>query len=288
MKKINAYFKHLQLVCTRIGAGRACMLHPRKGEYKAKLFPMPAASAIRLQIESALAARIPAALTPTARIVRPVAPTGIDALDEVLHGGLPVGALTELVGPECSGRTSVALKFVAGMTQAGKSVRVDRRVECARSGFGRGGWRGSGAVVVGAVRGSETRERRRRPQRFSLPEKYLTPAPVMKGLHGGGLRRSPARRGQGIGRSRKRTAAAGDAKSRSALRRAAAAGTALAGKSLRQIIPRFAASAYQRWRADRRGSAAVGATRPGAARDRSRAAGGRVQCGCAGPGRPDA
>src|SRR5208283_3202931 len=81
---------------------------------------MPSASAIRLQIESALAARIPAALTPAARMVRPVAPTGIAALDEALHGGLPVGAITELIGPECSGRTSVALAFVAGMTQAGR------------------------------------------------------------------------------------------------------------------------------------------------------------------------
>ncbi|HUA97858.1 MAG TPA: hypothetical protein VMA34_05990 [Terracidiphilus sp.] len=79
---------------------------------------MPSASAIRLQIESALAARIPSALTPTPRVVRPVAPTGIEALDEVLKGGLPVGAITELVEPECSGRTSLALRFLAGMTQA--------------------------------------------------------------------------------------------------------------------------------------------------------------------------
>jgi len=81
---------------------------------------MPAASSIRLQIESALATRIPAALSPAPRIVRPVLPTGIASLDEVLRGGLPVGALTELAGPECSGRTSVALKFVAGLTRAGR------------------------------------------------------------------------------------------------------------------------------------------------------------------------
>jgi hypothetical protein len=81
---------------------------------------MSAASPIRLQIESALAARIPSALSPALRIVRPVASTGIAALDEVLRGGLPVGALTELIGPECSGRTSVALKFVASLTQAGR------------------------------------------------------------------------------------------------------------------------------------------------------------------------
>jgi RecA/RadA recombinase len=44
-------------------------------------------------------------------MIRPVAATGIESLDEVLKGGLPVGAVSELLGPECSGRTSVALSF---------------------------------------------------------------------------------------------------------------------------------------------------------------------------------
>jgi hypothetical protein len=34
----------------------------------------------------------------------------------VLNGGLPVGAITELTGPECSGRTSLALSFLACQT----------------------------------------------------------------------------------------------------------------------------------------------------------------------------
>jgi hypothetical protein len=72
---------------------------------------MTSASIIRFQIESALAQRIPSALTPAPRILRPVVETGITALDGVLHGGLPVGAISELVGPECSGRTSIALSF---------------------------------------------------------------------------------------------------------------------------------------------------------------------------------
>lgn len=71
------------------------------------------ASSLRAQIESALADRIPAALTPAARIIRPVAPTGISAVDELLQGGLPLGAITEVAGPECSGRTSLALSFIA-------------------------------------------------------------------------------------------------------------------------------------------------------------------------------
>jgi len=81
---------------------------------------MASAAAIRLQIESALARKIPSALTPAPRILRTVAATGIEALDEFLQGGLPIGAITELVGRECSGRTSAALSFVAQRTRAAK------------------------------------------------------------------------------------------------------------------------------------------------------------------------
>src|SRR5438552_2172131 len=81
---------------------------------------MSAASVIRLQVETALAHKIPSALTPAPRVIRSVAPTDIQALDEVLQGGLPQGAISELVGPECSGRISVAHSFVANMTRTGK------------------------------------------------------------------------------------------------------------------------------------------------------------------------
>ncbi len=146
---------------------------------------MPSASAIRLQIESALAARIPAALTPTARMVRPVAPTGIEELDEALHGGLPVGAITELIGPECSGRTSVALSFVAGLTQAGKVcawLDVSNALDPASA----------AAACVDLARllwvrcGVRKTETPQAGQTFSLPQQYLVPKPAIKGLHGGG------------------------------------------------------------------------------------------------------
>jgi recombination protein RecA len=81
---------------------------------------MPSAQHLRAQIEATLAEKIPSALTPRPRIPYPVAPTGIPEIDILLHGGLPIGAISEIVGPECSGRTSLALTFVAGMTQAGK------------------------------------------------------------------------------------------------------------------------------------------------------------------------
>jgi len=41
----------------------------------ANIFAMPSASAIRLQIETALAHRIPSALTPAQKLIRPVAQT---------------------------------------------------------------------------------------------------------------------------------------------------------------------------------------------------------------------
>src|SRR3979411_603294 len=81
---------------------------------------MTSTPALRRQIEADLADRIPPGLTPAPRILRPVASPGIPALDELLEGGLPLGAITEMGGAECSGRTSLALSFVSQMTQAGK------------------------------------------------------------------------------------------------------------------------------------------------------------------------
>ena len=78
--------------------------------------PMPSSSALRLQIERAVEHRFPSALTPIARTIHEVAATGIAEVDELLDGGLPVGAISELTGPESSGRTSLALAFVAQRT----------------------------------------------------------------------------------------------------------------------------------------------------------------------------
>ena len=77
---------------------------------------MPTAAALRLEIEHALERRFPAALTPAPRTIYEVAATGIAAVDELLHGGLPVGAISELTGAASSGRTSLALRFVAQRT----------------------------------------------------------------------------------------------------------------------------------------------------------------------------
>jgi hypothetical protein len=77
---------------------------------------MPSAAVLRLEIERALAHRFPAALTPAPRTIREVAATGISEVDELLDGGLPIGAISELTGPESSGRTSLALAFLARRT----------------------------------------------------------------------------------------------------------------------------------------------------------------------------
>jgi recombination protein RecA len=78
---------------------------------------MPSASALRKQIELTLERRFPAALTPQPRTFRETASTGIPQIDTLLNGGLPVGAISELTGPESSGRTSLALSFLAELTR---------------------------------------------------------------------------------------------------------------------------------------------------------------------------
>lgn len=146
---------------------------------------MPSASAIRIQVESALAHKIPSALTPPVRMVRPVMQTGISVLDDLVQGGFPVGAMTELVGEACSGRMSLAMSFLAQVTAAEKvcawidasntfnptaaaAAGVDlRRLLWVRCG------------VSETISEQETRK-------FSLPSACFAPKPVTKGLHGGG------------------------------------------------------------------------------------------------------
>ena len=80
---------------------------------------MSASAALRLQIERSLQHRYPAALTPAAHTIHDVASAGIPEVDDLLEGGLPVGAISELTGPISSGRTSIALAFLARRTAEG-------------------------------------------------------------------------------------------------------------------------------------------------------------------------
>jgi recombination protein RecA len=49
-----------------------------------------------------------------------VAPTGVTALDAVLHAGLPRGELSEVAGPPSSGRTTLLLQVMAAATHRGE------------------------------------------------------------------------------------------------------------------------------------------------------------------------
>ena len=78
------------------------------------------ATALRLEIEHALERSFPAALTPAQRTLRETASTGIAEVDALLEGGLPVGAISEINGPESSGRTTLVLSFLAQRTAVGQ------------------------------------------------------------------------------------------------------------------------------------------------------------------------
>jgi recombination protein RecA len=166
---------------------------------------MSSAVALRSQIEAALADRIPAALTPSPRIIRPVMPTGIGTVDELLQGGLPVGALTEMVGAECSGRTSLALAFVAQVTRAEKvcawvdvsdALSPESAAACGVD-LARLLWVRCGVVPQQSAQRSLPME----PQRkggFTIPKKYFVPKPAIKGLHGGGMGGHPRGEAKGM------------------------------------------------------------------------------------------
>jgi RecA/RadA recombinase len=148
---------------------------------------MPASAAVRLKIEAALAARMPSALTPLPRVTRPVSPTGVEEIDDLLGGGLPVGAVSEFVGPVCSGRTSLALSFAAeGIGNGSVCAWVDVCDELTPESAAAAGvdlkrllWVRCGVSYKPARMASHPP--------FRLPEKYLAPPAIQKGLHGGGF-----------------------------------------------------------------------------------------------------
>jgi hypothetical protein len=154
---------------------------------------MASSSAVRLQIESALAQKIPSA----PKMVRPLAATGIEALDDVLRGGLPIGAVSEIVGPDCSGRTSLALSFVAQTTQA---CKVCAWIDVSNT------FDPLSAASIGVdlarllwVRcGVQPRRVQQSEQDFTLPEKYLIPPAIRRGLHGGGFGSHPRAEAKGL------------------------------------------------------------------------------------------
>jgi hypothetical protein len=80
---------------------------------------MPSSSAIRLQIETKLANRVPAALTLKIKQAPELFATGIPKVDAILDGGVPRGSITEVAGTASTGKTSFGLSVVAAITQSG-------------------------------------------------------------------------------------------------------------------------------------------------------------------------
>lgn len=78
---------------------------------------------LRSNLETALAGRVAAPFNYRDRNAVPTVPTGIPEID-ALTGGLPRGALTEIFGPPCSGRTSLLLAALAARTADGESCAL--------------------------------------------------------------------------------------------------------------------------------------------------------------------
>lgn len=84
------------------------------------------AAILKREIEAKLANRIPAALSPIAQQVPRLHPIGNARLDALLGGGLPLGSVCELTGPDGSGHSSIRA-FFAGERFQGRGMRLHRR-----------------------------------------------------------------------------------------------------------------------------------------------------------------
>ncbi len=83
------------------------------------------AALLKRQIEAKLAHRIPAALSPIAQQAPRLHPLGISQLDNSLGGGLPLGSICELTGPDGSGRSSIALSLLSIASTQGVCAYID-------------------------------------------------------------------------------------------------------------------------------------------------------------------
>ena len=83
------------------------------------------AAVLRREIEAKLAHRIPAALSPVPQQSARLQPVGIASLDHLLGGGLPLGSISELCGPDGSGHTSIALSLLAAATTEAACAYID-------------------------------------------------------------------------------------------------------------------------------------------------------------------
>ncbi len=74
---------------------------------------------LRAQLEATLSSRVPAAFSLKIRQPSERFSTGIAEVDRILEGGIPRGCITEISGAVSTGRTSLALSILSGITQSG-------------------------------------------------------------------------------------------------------------------------------------------------------------------------
>ncbi len=82
-------------------------------------------AALRQEIESSLASRIPAALSPQAVQAPRLLPIRNEAVNALLGGGLPIGGICEFTGPASAGRTSLALSVLSEATVDSACAYID-------------------------------------------------------------------------------------------------------------------------------------------------------------------
>lgn len=82
-------------------------------------------AALRQEIESSLASRIPAALSPQAVQAPRLLPIRNEAVNGLLGGGLPIGGICEFTGPASAGRTSLALSVLSEATGDSACAYID-------------------------------------------------------------------------------------------------------------------------------------------------------------------
>jgi len=80
-------------------------------------------TALRLQVETALAGRVAAPFSYRDRKLVEMVSAGIPEIDS-LTGGLPRGGLTEICGPPCSGRTSLLVAALASRTAGAEACAL--------------------------------------------------------------------------------------------------------------------------------------------------------------------
>src|SRR5215469_55047 len=87
---------------------------------------MSSPALIRTQVEMRLASRVPAAFARHVRPEKPAIRTGIEGLDAEI-GGIPCGAITEIVSPTraSSGKTSLQNRLLACATQSSVGALID-------------------------------------------------------------------------------------------------------------------------------------------------------------------